>query len=306
MLIGNNSTQQVLNQILDKLLQPPPFANFFLIQWPRWVGKTTFVRELIQKPLIQKNLLNIGDVRELIDYGRIEGKTLPIKIEEKQDFVEIGEQKLPIWWVRDLLSWAYLKPIGKYKFLLIQEMERMTLNAANGFLKLLEEPPSYLLIFATTTQKQKLLDTIVSRAFLLKMQLVDNEILKQALAWMFGDIKDETLSNVLLLSQGKPAMAIKILQQDMEEELMQQITRLKSLWKLKWFYWEKVEVLQRLLELLGFDNTIDMILQMLFEDNLRGKTAQKILDIKKFNLNSLDYTNINFLMYLILLLEEQW
>ncbi|NOZ43717.1 MAG: hypothetical protein GXP45_00825 [bacterium] len=58
--------------------------------------------------------------------------------------------------------------VGNLKVVLLENIERMTNSAANAFLKTCEEPLSHRIIVATTSNVSSLLDTIVSRAVLIK------------------------------------------------------------------------------------------------------------------------------------------
>lgn len=61
--------------------------------------------------------------------------------------------------------------MGTYKVVLLENIERMTNAAANAFLKTFEEPLPNRLIIATTSNRDALLDTIVSRAFLIPFHI---------------------------------------------------------------------------------------------------------------------------------------
>lgn len=75
-----------------------------------------------------------------------------------------------------------IKPYsGPYKIYIINEGEKMTMQAQNALLKTLEEPPAYGMILILTTNKNALLPTIVSRCIVLNMKPVEDELLKKYL-----------------------------------------------------------------------------------------------------------------------------
>lgn len=75
-----------------------------------------------------------------------------------------------------------IKPYSSpYKIYLINEGEKMTVQAQNALLKTLEEPPEYGIIMILTTNVSRLLPTIVSRCRLLSMKPVEDELLKKYL-----------------------------------------------------------------------------------------------------------------------------
>ena len=66
--------------------------------------------------------------------------------------------------IRDLLEKVKIPPqIGKYKVYIIDEVHMLTKEAENAFLKTLEEPPSHIVFILATTEKNKILPTILSR-----------------------------------------------------------------------------------------------------------------------------------------------
>ena len=66
--------------------------------------------------------------------------------------------------IRDLLEKVKIPPqLGKYKVYIIDEVHMLTKEAENAFLKTLEEPPSHIVFILATTEKNKILPTILSR-----------------------------------------------------------------------------------------------------------------------------------------------
>lgn len=75
-----------------------------------------------------------------------------------------------------------IKPYnGKYKIYIVNEAEKMTVQAQNALLKSLEEPPEYVVMMLLTTNMQMMLSTITSRCVLLNMRPVDDSIVRQYL-----------------------------------------------------------------------------------------------------------------------------
>ena len=66
--------------------------------------------------------------------------------------------------IRDLVNQTRIPPQkGKYKVYIIDEVHMLSKSAFNAFLKTLEEPPKYCIFILATTEKQKLIPTILSR-----------------------------------------------------------------------------------------------------------------------------------------------
>lgn len=103
-----------------------------------------------------------------------------------------------------------IKPYeGKYKIYIIDEAEKLTVQAQNSLLKTIEEPPVYAVVFLLTTNPDILLPTIVSRCITLKMQPVENAILKQFLVKETG-ISESEAELIASFSGGNPGRGIEI------------------------------------------------------------------------------------------------
>jgi DNA polymerase-3 subunit delta' len=76
------------------------------------------------------------------------------------------ERSIKIETVREVIHWASLKPYESvWKFCVVLKAERLTDEAANAFLKTLEEPPKHTVFILTVENKTNLLETIQSRSF---------------------------------------------------------------------------------------------------------------------------------------------
>ena len=84
--------------------------------------------------------------------------------------------------IRKITGDVAIKPYSsKRKIYIINEAEKMTVQAQNALLKTLEEPPSYVVILLLTTNVDAMLQTIQSRCILLTMKPVRDELVKQYL-----------------------------------------------------------------------------------------------------------------------------
>lgn len=96
-----------------------------------------------------------------ININHIKNNTYPdfLFINKKQD-----ENNIPIETIRSINDFVYLSPIiNNNKAVIIDNIDNMSLNAANAFLKTLEEPPQNVLLVLTTTKLFSVLPTIRSR-----------------------------------------------------------------------------------------------------------------------------------------------
>jgi DNA polymerase-3 subunit delta' len=101
---------------------------------------------------------------------------------------------------------------AQYKVLLIQSMERMTTEAANSFLKMLEEPPERTIFIMTTDNIRLILPTILSRVRVVKFNSVSQTYLKEKLTSMYPESDAATLETVTMLSLGKTGKAVHLME----------------------------------------------------------------------------------------------
>lgn len=83
---------------------------------------------------------------------------------------DLTERSIKIEAVREIIQWASLKPYeGAWKVCIIRKAERLTEEAANAFLKILEEPPRQTVFCLLAENKGHLLETIQSRSFEIRL-----------------------------------------------------------------------------------------------------------------------------------------
>ena len=136
------------------------------------------------------------------------------------------------------------------KVVLLENIERMTTEAANAFLKTCEEPLPRRLIIATTSHSSQLLDTIVSRALTIRFQEVSaKELMSFANAQhIFAD--DPVLKELVCnMSMGKPGQllaTVSLLQN--KETLQQQFKTITSLLEQENSLYASFEILKQFKE----------------------------------------------------------
>jgi len=100
-----------------------------------------------------------------------EDRYIPLDPEGKTHYEDIG--------IREVNHRLTTSPMGKQKVVLIENIERINAAAANAFLKNLEEPLPNRLIIATVSHQSQLLDTIISRAIVIRFQSMLPEAMKE-------------------------------------------------------------------------------------------------------------------------------
>lgn len=128
--------------------------------------------------------------------------------------VEDAGDSIKIEQVRQLKKDIYLRPYeAKIKTFIMDDADKLTLEAANALLKILEEPPRDSLIILVTSKPQLLPETIVSRCQRLKFAALGKDTLREALKNDYG--LDLPLSHYLAyFCEGRLGMALRLKDQD--------------------------------------------------------------------------------------------
>ena len=136
--------QEQVTQTLSNAIAANKIAQAYLFCGPRGVGKTTCARIFARE-------INKGAVPE--------GSDLSFNIFELDAASNNSVED-----IRTITDQVRIPPqVGKYKVYIIDEVHMLSQQAFNAFLKTLEEPPPYAIFILATTEKHKILPTILSR-----------------------------------------------------------------------------------------------------------------------------------------------
>jgi DNA polymerase III subunit gamma/tau len=150
--------QEAVTETLKNAIRSKHLASAFLFTGPRGVGKTTCARILARTI----NCENLGE--DLVACGQC----APCKTFEEGHSLSIFEldaaSNNSVDDIRNLILQVSIAPqVGTKKVYIIDEVHMLSQAAFNAFLKTLEEPPSYAIFILATTEKHKILPTILSR-----------------------------------------------------------------------------------------------------------------------------------------------
>jgi DNA polymerase-3 subunit gamma/tau len=150
--------QEAVTATLMNAIRSKHLASAFLFTGPRGVGKTTCARILARTI----NCENLGD--DLVACGQCapcktfaEGHSMSVFELDAASNNSVDD-------IRNLILQVSIAPqVGTKKVYIIDEVHMLSQAAFNAFLKTLEEPPSYAIFILATTEKHKILPTILSR-----------------------------------------------------------------------------------------------------------------------------------------------
>jgi len=152
--------QKSITKTLENAISQNQLPQALLFCGPRGVGKTTCARILAKK---------INTEKELNDYS--------YNIFELDAASNNGVDD-----IRNLIDQVRIPPqTGKYKVYIIDEVHMLSGQAFNAFLKTLEEPPSYAIFILATTEKHKVIPTILSRCQIYDFKKISTDDIKNYL-----------------------------------------------------------------------------------------------------------------------------
>lgn len=150
--------QEHVTSTLKNAIRTNHVASAFLFTGPRGVGKTTCARILartINCENLNEDLTTCGECPSCKSFD--EGHSLNIFELDAASNNSVDD-------IRNLIQQVQIAPqVGTKKVYIIDEVHMLSSAAFNAFLKTLEEPPSYAIFILATTEKHKILPTILSR-----------------------------------------------------------------------------------------------------------------------------------------------
>ncbi|HNW88758.1 MAG TPA: DNA polymerase III subunit gamma/tau [Bacteroidales bacterium] len=175
MVVGQHS----ITSTLKNAIKSQQLAQAFLFCGPRGVGKTTCAR-ILAKTI---NCLNLKENFEACDECsscKSFNELTSFNIHELDAASNNSVED-----IRTLVDQVRIPPqAGKYKVYIIDEVHMLSAAAFNAFLKTLEEPPAYAKFILATTEKHKILPTILSRCQIFDFKRITVADMAQHLAYV--------------------------------------------------------------------------------------------------------------------------
>ena len=150
--------QQAIADTLKLAICNNKLASAYLFCGPRGVGKTTCAR-IFAKAINCLHPHANGDACEECESCVSFNQQRSINIQELNAAANNSVED-----IRSIIDQIRIPPqMGKYKVVILDEVHMLSTSAGNALLKTLEEPPSYVIFILATTEKQKIMPTILSR-----------------------------------------------------------------------------------------------------------------------------------------------
>ncbi|MGM9841137.1 MAG: DNA polymerase III subunit gamma/tau [Candidatus Limisoma sp.] len=150
--------QHALSETLKNAVKTGRLAHSYLFCGQRGVGKTTTAR-IFAKAINCEHLTADGEPCNECESCRAFNEQRSLNIIEMD-----AASNNSVDDIREITNQVLVPPItGKYRVFIIDEVHMLSAAAFNAFLKTLEEPPEYVIFILATTEKNKILPTILSR-----------------------------------------------------------------------------------------------------------------------------------------------
>ena len=150
--------QQALTTTLKNAVKSGKLAHAYLFCGPRGVGKTTCAR-IFAKAINCEHPTADGEACNECESCKAFGEGRSYNIFELDAASNNSVEN-----IKSLMEQTRIPPqVGRYKVFIIDEVHMLSTAAFNAFLKTLEEPPTHVIFILATTEKHKILPTILSR-----------------------------------------------------------------------------------------------------------------------------------------------
>jgi len=161
--------QSHITTTLKNAIRNNQLAHAFLFCGPRGVGKTTCAR-ILAKTINCENIQPDGEACNECNSCKSFNEGISLNIHELD-----AASNNSVDDIRTLVEQVRFAPqAGKYKVYIVDEVHMLSASAFNAFLKTLEEPPSYAIFILATTEKHKIIPTILSRCQIFDFKRITN------------------------------------------------------------------------------------------------------------------------------------
>ncbi|GHW02857.1 hypothetical protein AGMMS50249_6430 [candidate division SR1 bacterium] len=212
-IFGNESAVEMLKKFIDSTIQKKSGPQFFLLIGPSGIGKFSHAKKMIQEYLGD---FAYSDALFLQDYSSEIGKThtIPVETPDKPNHeIQLADdERIPNYGIREVNARLQQSSFSLRKFVLIENMQRMSNTAMNAFLKTAEEPLSNRFIIATTTHSSQVMDTILSRSVQIVFEPLTFEQMEVFADQnqLFMSLDEKSKKSLIAMSMGKPGMLMTL------------------------------------------------------------------------------------------------
>ena len=209
--IGN---EKVIDR-LSKLMESGRFPHALIIEGEEGIGKKTLAKDIACALVCRGNDKPCG---ECAQYKKAIGAIHP----DISEYIPAGTaNSFHVDTVRNIINDDYVQPNeADYKIYILANAHCMNQNAQNALLKILEEPPKYVVFIMTTNSKSALLSTVLSRSVCVSLEGVDIERAANYITSHCENVDYNTAKKTVETFNGNIGKAIDSLQDSKTSELV--------------------------------------------------------------------------------------
>lgn len=211
MIIGQKRQIEYFKKVIAK----DAFAHAYVFFGPAHVGKRTIAENIARTLLCEKGKKEFGGCGSCAPCRKMEThvheNVLFISREETLVSKKETRKEIPIEDIREIKRvLSFTGTSGRPRIIILDGAERLSQEAANAFLKLLEEPPRDTLFFLITSEIEGVIPTIRSRARPIYFSLVDSGEIGRGLPKVPKTRHDD----ILVFAAGRPGVALSLAEND--------------------------------------------------------------------------------------------
>ncbi|MFD2037174.1 DNA polymerase III subunit gamma/tau [Belliella marina] len=196
--------QSHITTTLKNAIKNNHLAQAFLFCGPRGVGKTTCAR-ILAKTINCENLTSDFEACNECDSCKAFNNNASFNVHELD-----AASNNSVDDIRNLVEQVrYAPQQGQYKVYIIDEVHMLSNQAFNAFLKTLEEPPKYAIFILATTEKHKIIPTILSRCQIFDFNRIQIKDIAEHLTYIASEEKIEYEDEALRLIATKADGALR-------------------------------------------------------------------------------------------------
>ena len=209
--IGN---EKVIDR-LSKLMESGRFPHALIIEGEEGIGKKTLAKDIACALVCRGNDKPCGECSQC---KKAIGAIHP---DISEDIPAGTANSFHVDTVRNIINDAYVQPNeADYKIYILANAHCMNQNAQNALLKILEEPPKYVVFILTTNSKSALLSTVLSRSVCVSLEGVDIERAANYITSHCENVDYNTAKKTVETFNGNIGKAIDSLQDSKTSELV--------------------------------------------------------------------------------------
>lgn len=209
--IGN---EKVIDR-LSKLMESGRFPHALIIEGEEGIGKKTLAKDIACALVCRGNDKPCGECAQC-------KKAIGAIHPDISEYIPAGTaNSFHVDTVRNIINDAYVQPNeADYKIYILASAHCMNQNAQNALLKILEEPPKYVVFILTTNSKSALLSTVLSRSVCVSLEGVDIERAANYITSYCENVDYNTAKKTVETFNGNIGKAIDSLQDSKTSELV--------------------------------------------------------------------------------------